>query len=140
MNRRRLALSAFVVGAIAWPTVLHRWSNWEEAIRAFEMHRIGAYCTSWHHAAPQPPLPGGTDDSYFLLKYPDVCDAMGVPSVLDGFAAAGPILSPWLLAVIIGGVSAAIVGYLVPTFYVVVFRGVPSVARAYVRWLNGPDA
>ena len=139
-----------MVGAIVCPTALHRWSDWGKAQRAFEMHRTGAYCISEQEArnlpfapkppAPPSPLPGGSDTSYVELAHPNLCYALGVPSYSEGFIVGGTTLLPWLLAVILGGISAAIVGYLLPTFYVVAFQGVPSVVRAYVRWLNGPEA
>jgi hypothetical protein len=43
MNRKRLALSAFVVGAIATPTALHRWSDWLAIYPGFHQALISQY-------------------------------------------------------------------------------------------------
>ena len=148
MNQKRLALSAFLVGAIIAPLALRSRGDWTRLA-----DRI-TWNTEDFWERNHPPAPHSEPPPYPPIVYgpppvetTDYLDTIHPGQGWDGsveppppFVTAAARLLPWLLAAILGGISAAILGYLMPTFYAVAFRGVPSLLRFYVRWLNGPGA
>jgi hypothetical protein len=163
MNRRRLALSAFLVGALACPTALHRWKDWLAIYPAFErariseQERVGAtgrigtvrVQTEAETEVPAPQMlrPSPPVDSSYLPQasrpgYDGPADIFpfSIQENFKGIVAATAVLLPWFRDIVLGGVAAGIVGYLLPTFYSLIFLWIPTVAVSYVRWLNGPQA
>lgn len=158
MNRRRLALSAFVVGSIAGPTCLHRWNDWRAVYPAF--YQAGATHYIIHRGAPDiamdrpikdnEPTQADIDDAVDVSHLPvfsragaDEPNPSFPSSFRDyalGFLASGRALLPWLRAVALGGLLSAIAGYFLPTICRFIFVWVPRLAVSYVRRLNGPQA
>jgi hypothetical protein len=152
MNRKRLALSAFVIGVIIAPLAIHGRSDWSRVADRitwktedfWQRNHTRSLESRSIRTPDAPPIvygPAPTDRGNY---YPDQIHPGGG---YDGPTEAVPPLIvvtarllSWLLAVLLGGLSTAILGYFIPTFCTVAFGGVPSVLRSYVRWLNGPGA
>jgi hypothetical protein len=97
----------------------------------------GAPSVAPQSSAPRPPPPidsseAAADWSHAKLAYPGAWDGYEPPAFV--MPAAVPL--PYLLPAILRGLAAAVVGFFLPA----VLRGIPSIAMAYVRWLNGPEA
>ncbi len=146
MNQKRLALSAFVAGVIIARLALQGRGDWkriaDRVTWGTEDFWERNHPTAPHsEPTPNPPIvygPPPREGTY----YPDTIHPGdgydGTTEAVPPLIGVAARLLPWLLAAILGGMSAAILGYFMPTFYAVGFRGVPSVLRSYLRWLNGP--
>ncbi|MFZ1962331.1 MAG: hypothetical protein WAU78_02480 [Roseiarcus sp.] len=86
MNRKRLALSAFVVGALVCPTVLHQWGVWLTPYGTFETARIREYL--WERDAKEAARLGASVEAYRLdelRKAREGCRAASDPTLPSRF-------------------------------------------------------
>jgi hypothetical protein len=148
MNRKRLALSGLVIGALLAPTLTHTWSLWplaykdfwwgEEAEEAFVLERpVAKRCDALYPRDDQ-------REQWRACYHVDYSNKeLSVTSVLAGLYGGVLDILGWLIIVVCGGAIAATIGYFAPAAIRVtksiVFRRIPAIISAYIRWLQEPE-
>ena len=156
MNRKRLALSAFVVGAIAAAFLLYAAGTWSELFSQYEFLQKNETLIDadaqliMEHAAE----PGTCANRYqgMLLRHgPDACDAkwlsedkINAASNRNSKIVAVGMMAVAIAAVFVGAALTAILGYFSPALSrlaILVFgRWIPSIVMAYIHWIREPEA
>jgi hypothetical protein len=167
LNRRRLALSALIVGAFAAPSVTHNWADWGRVPYAFHVaERDEAFSEAESDLIESRGITRKEYDEQIRVKcenaYKDESKSyredpvFGINGCLHdktwggelsgtvrsysvGVITALNLLSNFCFTLGVGILFGAVVGYVIPDIIYFIYSFLPNIIAAYFRWLNYPQ-
>jgi hypothetical protein len=156
MNRKRLAISAFVVGAVATTILFYKDGSWHEMFHRYEFFQANESSIEAdertiidHHDNPASCV--NLYGTVLLRRGPDACDSewLAEDKTNSALNHSGKVGAAWgivlgVVFVFAGAALASAVGYLLPSLsrlvMLVLGRWVPWIVMAYIRWIREPEA